>query len=147
MLGIRVSRVPNSVLRMLLGQEIIPGYEFPFMRIVYALVMLIPLLHIIAVWATFRRIRFWRTSAQHPTQTQTVLFIALPLIWNALIAYILLILLPGAFDANLGTVILFQPDVGWVAVISGIFAIVWGVISTSIGISMLRQTVKRPEIV
>ena len=34
MLGIRVSRVPSSVLRMLLGQEIIPGYEFPYMQIV-----------------------------------------------------------------------------------------------------------------
>jgi hypothetical protein len=41
-----------------------------------------------------------------------MLFIVLPLIWNALLGYILLILLPSAFDANLGTVILFQPDVG-----------------------------------
>jgi CubicO group peptidase (beta-lactamase class C family) len=42
MLGIRVSRIPSSVLRMLLGQAVIPGYEFPYMRIVYALVLLIP---------------------------------------------------------------------------------------------------------
>jgi len=130
MLGIRVQRVPSSVLRMLLGQPIIPGYEFPYMRIIFALVMLIPLLHLLAVLATFRRLRHWRTSAQHPTQTQTVLFITLPLIWNALIAYILLILLPSAFDANLKTVILFQPDIGWVAVVSGIFAIVWGLVRT-----------------
>jgi hypothetical protein len=61
--------------------------------------------------------------------------------------YILLVTLPIAFRANISTVILFQPDVGWVAVVSGVFAIVWGVISTSIGISMLRQTVKRLEIV
>jgi hypothetical protein len=32
-----------------------------------------------------------------------------------------------------------------VSVISGLFAIVWGVVSTSIGISMLRQTAKKPE--
>src|SRR6266508_5860941 len=44
MLGIRVQRVPSSVLRMLLGQEVIPGYEFLYMKIIYALVMLIPLL-------------------------------------------------------------------------------------------------------
>jgi hypothetical protein len=132
---------------MLLDQTTIPGYEFRYMQIVYASVMLIPLLHIFAVVATFRRIRYWRTSAQHPTQAEVVRFIGLPIIWNALVAYILLALLPVAFDANLGTVILFQPDVGWVAVVSGIFAIVWGLLRTGIGISILRQTVKRPEMV
>lgn len=139
MLGIRVSRLPSSVLRMLLGQEIIPGYEFRYMQIVYAGVMLIPFLHLLAVLATFRRIRYWRNSAQHPTQTQTVLFIALPLVWNAIIAYILLILLPRAFDANLGTVILFQPDVGWIAILSGIFAIAWGLLRTGIVIAKLDK--------
>jgi hypothetical protein len=67
------------------------------------------------------------------------LFIALPLIWNAVIAYILLVLLPVAFDASLGAVILFQPDVGWVAVISGVFAIVWGLLRTSIVIAGLNK--------
>ena len=141
-LGICVQRLPSSVLRILLDQEIIPRYEFLYMRIVYALVMLIPLLHLIAVVTTFRRIRYWRTDAQRPTQAiQMTRFIALSLIWNSVVAYILLILLPITFGANLKAVILFQPDVGWMAVISGIFAIVWGVISTGIGISMLRQTV------
>ena len=78
---------------------------------------------------------------------QVARYIALPFIWNAAIAYVLLVTLPIAFEANISSVILFQPDVGWVAAISGIFAIVWGVISTSIGISMLRQIVKRPKIV
>ena len=67
MLGIRVQRLPSSVLRILLGQEIIPGYKFPYMRIIYALVMLIPLLNIMSVLIAFQRIRFWRTSAQSPT--------------------------------------------------------------------------------
>lgn len=147
MLGIRVSRVPSSVLRMLLDQPIGPGYEFPYMRLIYALVMLVPLLHLIAVLVTFRRVRFWRSSAQHPTRMQVARYIALPVIWNALLAYILLETLPMAFDANISTIMLFQPDVGWVALISGVFAIIWGVISTSIGVSMLLQTIKRPELV
>ena len=115
------------------------------MRIIYALVMLIPVLHIIAVLATLRQVRSWRSGAQLPSRMQSVRYIALQLIWNAAIAYVLLVTLPLAFEANISTVILFQPDVGWVAVISGAFAIVWGIISTSIGISMLRQTVKRSE--
>jgi CubicO group peptidase (beta-lactamase class C family) len=139
MLGVRVSRLPANVLRILLAQPTIPGNEIFSMQIIYAVVMLIPFLHLIAVLATFRRIRHWRTSGQHPTQTQMVRFIGLPLIWNALIAYILLILLPSAFDANLETVILFQPDVGWIAIMSGIFAIVWGLLRTGIVIAGLGR--------
>lgn len=147
MLGIRVSRIPSSVLRLLLGQETIPGYEFLYMRIIYALVMLVPLLHFIAVLVTFRRARCWRTSTQHPTQIQVVRYFTLLFIWNAAIAYVLLVILPTAFDANISTVILFQPDVGWIALVSGVFAIAWGLISSGIGISMFRQTVKRTEMV
>jgi CubicO group peptidase (beta-lactamase class C family) len=146
MLGIRVSRVPSSVLRMLLGQPVVPGYEFRYMQIVYAGVMLVPLLQLIAVAITFRCLRSWQMNRQRLTQWQASRFIAVPLIWNALLASLLLLLLPIAFGADLPTIILFQPDVGWVAVISGIFAIVWGVISTGIGISMLRQTVHSPDI-
>jgi CubicO group peptidase (beta-lactamase class C family) len=145
MLGIRVQRLPTSVLRMLLDQEVIPGYEFPRMRIIYGLVMLIPLLHLIAVLATFRRIRQWRTSVQSLTQGQVILFLVLPLIWNGVVAYILLVLLPVAFDASLGVVLLFQPDVGWIAVISGIFAIVWGLLRTAIIISTQRQMFSRQK--
>lgn len=130
MLGIRVSRLPSSVLRMLLGQEIIPGKEFIYMRIVYTLVMLIPILHIFAVLATTRRIRSWRKSAQFSRQVQIARYIALPLVWNVIIAYVLLVILPSTFGANIPTMILFQPDVGWVAVFSGIFAIVWGLLQT-----------------
>ena len=147
MLGIRVSRVPSSVWRMLLGQPVVPGYEFRYMQIVYAGVMLVPLLQLIAVAITFRRLRSWQMNRQRLTQWQAARFIALPLIWNALLAYVLLILLPIAFGADLPAILLFQPDVGWVAVISGIFAIVWEVINTSIGLSMWRQTVKRPALV
>jgi CubicO group peptidase (beta-lactamase class C family) len=147
MLGVRVSRVPSSVLRMLLGQPVVPGYEIRYMQIVYAGVMLVPLLQLIAVAITFRRLRSWQMNGQRLTQWQAARFIALPLIWNALLAYVLLILLPIAFGADLPAILLFQPDVGWVAVISGIFAIVWGVISASIGILMVRQTAPLPEIV
>lgn len=147
MLGVRVSSIPGNVLRSLLSQPTIPRTEFLYMQIIYALVMLIPLLHVIAVLATLRRIRFWPGSRVLPRRTIVARYIALPLIWNAAIAYILLVILPKAFGANLSTVILFQPDVGWVALVSGVFAILWGAISTSIGISMLRQAARASEAV
>jgi hypothetical protein len=76
---------------------------------------------------------------------QPVRHIVLPLIWNAAIAYVLLVTLPLTFEANISTVILFQPDVGWVAVSSGAFAIVWGLLRTGIVISTLRQTFERQK--
>ena len=143
MLGIRVQRLPSSVLRMLLGQEIIPGSEFLYMRIVYALVMLIPLLHIVAILATTRRIRILRTDTEFPTRMQVARYIILPLIWNPALASVLLVILPIAFGAKMSVILLFQPDVGWVAIISGIFEIVWGLLSTGIVISTLRQAFER----
>jgi CubicO group peptidase (beta-lactamase class C family) len=139
MLGIRVSRVPSSVLRMLLGQEVFPGYEFLHMRIIYALIMLVPFLHIAAVFVTLHRIRSSQRNTQLSTRMHAAPSIVLSFLWNAIIASLLLIALPIAFDANLSTVILFQPDVGWVAVGGGIFAIVWGLLRTGIVISALKQ--------
>ncbi len=132
LLGVRESSIPGNVLRILLGQPTISRTEFVQMRIIYALVMSIPLLHTFAVLIMLRRIRFWRRSTQLPTRMQATRYIALPLIWNITIAYVLLVTLPSAFEANISTVILFQPDVGWVAVVSGAFAIVWGVVGTGI---------------
>jgi hypothetical protein len=40
----------------------------------------------------------------------------------------------------MSVILLFQPDVGWVALISGIFAILWGLLKTGIVISNLHQT-------
>jgi len=145
MLGVRVSSIPSNALRMLLDQPTILRTEFVYMQIIYALVMLIPLLQIIAVVATFRRIRFWRRNTQISTQMQVARYTALPLIWNAIVAYILLVILPTSFEANISTVILFQPDVGWVAVISGGVAIVWGILRTGIVISTVRQ-MRRPNL-
>ena len=98
MLGLRVSRVPSSILRMLLGQVTIQVNEILFRQIIYVLVMLIPLLHFLAVVMTLRRVRSWRRGAPLSPQTQIARYIALPLIWNAAIAYVLLVTLPKAFE-------------------------------------------------
>jgi len=132
MLGFRVARVPGNILRMLLGQVTIQLNEILLRQIIYVLAMLIPLVHFTAVVRTLRRVRSWRRGAPLSPQTQIVRYVALPLIWNAAIAYVLLVTLPNTFEANIPTMILFLPDVGWVAVVSGFFAILWGLLRTSL---------------
>jgi len=146
MLGIRVSRVPNSVLRMLLDQEVIPGYEFPYMRIVYALVMLIPFLLLIDVLITFRCKSYLQMNTQHLKVMQVTCSIILPLIWNTAAAFILLVILPITFGTKMLVILLFQPDVGWVATISGVFAIVSGMLRTGIIILDIRQASRDREV-
>ncbi len=139
-LGLRVSRLPSNILRMLLGQVPIQVNEILFRQIIYVLVMLIPLLHFISVVMTLRRVRSWRRSAPLSPQTQIIArYVALPLLWNAALAYVLLVTLPKAFEVDISTMILIQPDAGWVAVISGIFAIVWGLLGTGIVIAGLDK--------
>jgi hypothetical protein len=138
MLGFRVSRLPGNVLRMLLGQDTVQLNEIFFRQIIYVLVMLIPLLHFLAVVMTVRRVRSWQSGAPLSPQTQIARYVVLPLIWNAAIAYVLLVTLPKAFEVDISTMILLQPDVSWVAVISGVFAIVWGLLRTGIVVSKLR---------
>ncbi len=128
MLGIRISRLPSSVLRMLLGQEIIPGHEFPYMRIAYSLVMLTPVLLFIDILLVFRRKGYVRRGMPCWTVIQVMRFVVLPPIWNAALAFMLLVILPIAFESKMPVILLFQPDVGWIASITGVIAILWGLL-------------------
>ena len=130
---------------MLLDQDTVQLNVILFRQIIYVLVMLIPLLPFLAVVRTLRRVRSWRSDSPLSPQTQIARYVALPLIWNAAIAYVLLATLPKAFEVDIATMILLQPDVSWVAVISGGFAIVWGLLRTGIVISTLRQTLYRQK--
>jgi CubicO group peptidase (beta-lactamase class C family) len=136
--GLRVSRLPSNILRMLLDQDTIQVNEILFRQIIYVLVMLIPFLHFLAVVLTWRRVRSWRRGAPLSPRTQIARFVALPLIWNAALAYVLLVTLPKAFEVDISTMILIQPDAGWVAVVSGVFAIVWGILRTGIVVQTMR---------
>lgn len=141
MLGFRVSRVPGNILRMLLGQATIQLNEILFRQMTYGIVMLIPLIQLLAVVITLRRVRSWRKGASYSSQIQIAFYVALPLIWNA--AYVLLVILPKAFEVDISTMILLQPDVSWVAVVSGVFAIAWGLLRTSLVVPTLRQAFAR----
>lgn len=145
MLGNRVAGVPANVLHLLLGQKTVPMREYPAMQIVYALVLSAPLLQSFAVARDLRRIRVWRARSQRPTLAQAISFVSGPILWGTALGCVLLLLLPTAFGANLAAMLLFQPDVGWVATVTGLFAIIWGIASSGFRVSLVRFTIRSLE--
>lgn len=139
MLGNRVAGVPGNVLRLVMGQTIVPLAENPAMQIVYAFVMLTPLLQVVAVAKSIRRLRGWRARSERPTRNQIAWHIGWSVTLNAALAFTLLIGLPMASSADLATIVLFQPDVGWVAATGGASAIIWAMSSIVVGLSMWRH--------
>ena len=142
MLGNRVAAVPGNVVRLLLGQALVPIGEFPAMQIAYVLVMSTPLLQGLAIARALRRIHGWRSRAVRLTDAEVARFLTWSIAWNTTIACVLLILLPMAFGASLATMLLFQPDAGWAAVIAGSAAILWGAGSTGVVAWMRRIPTK-----
>ena len=101
--------------------------------------LLIPLLQVIGVAHTLRRLRRWR---QDPTSRPSGrrkwgLHVLLPLIPNVLVA---LTLVPTLGPMR-GFWSLFAPDFSWIAVISGGFATIWAILRTGLVLGTLR----RPE--
>jgi hypothetical protein len=86
--------------------------------------LLIPVIQIGGVVATFRRLRRWQLDPSHrPSHIRLwLLHILLPIILNlALVASAL-----GLLATNLRQMILlFMPDLSWLALICGGFALVW----------------------
>jgi len=103
--------------------------------------LLIPLLQIVGVIATFLLLRQWR---HHPEQRPSSarlwgLHILLPLIPNlSLVALPLLLRAKGMF----GFTKFFMPDVAWIALIGGSWAVVWSFLRTG----LILRTWRKPAI-
>jgi hypothetical protein len=103
--------------------------------------LLIPLLQIAGVAATLRLLRRWRRDpALRPSRGRMWgLHILPPLIPNLLVALTLLPML----GKMRGYLMLFNPDVSWVALICGSFAGIWTFLRTGLILQTLRKSRRR----
>src|SRR5215207_4116521 len=140
----------EGVAKMLAGERSIPN---PFGAVPWALrgLPLIPVLQIVGVAATLRRLLRWhRDPSSLPLGGRKWgRYVLLPLIPDLLVSLPLLGLLwTGTLDGPLlgmlgsgflTVMLLFMPDVSWIALVCGSFALAWMALRTGLVLWMLRK--------
>ena len=101
--------------------------------------LLIPALQILGVAATLLRLRSWR---RHPNSRPSggrmwVLHLLLPMITNLTVAATPIVL---AASPLRGFLLLFAPDISWMARICGSFAAIWIFLRTGLILRTLRKS-------
>jgi CubicO group peptidase (beta-lactamase class C family) len=131
-----LSEVGAGVAALLAGQQPAPS-QVDFMVWVQRGLLLIPLLQLIGVAATLRRLRRWRQDPMHRPSggRKWGLHILLPLIPNLLVTLTLIPML----GATRGFWMLFMPDFSWIAIICGGFAGIWIFLRTGLILCTLRK--------
>jgi CubicO group peptidase (beta-lactamase class C family) len=140
----------EGVAKMLAGERSIPNR---FGAVPWALrgLPLIPVLQIVGVAATLRRLLRWHRDPSSPPLggRKWGRYVLLPLIPDLLVSLPLLGLLwTGTLDVPLlgmlgsgflKVMLLFMPDVSWIALVCGSFALAWMALRTGLVLWMLRK--------
>jgi CubicO group peptidase (beta-lactamase class C family) len=133
-----------GVAALLAGDRPAP-IQFGFMPWVQRGLLLIPLLQVIGVATTLRRLRRWRQDPDGRPRgaRKWGLHILLALIPNLLLASSLSLMLGQVR----GFWMLFMPDVSWIAMMCGSFALVWSFLRTGLVLRTLRKPLPPPTLV
>jgi CubicO group peptidase (beta-lactamase class C family) len=132
-----LTEVGEGVAALLAGQKP-PPIRLGFLPWMMRASALIPLLQIVGVVITLRRLRCWRQNqALHPSCGRVCgQHILLPLIPNLSLAAILAYL---RYSGLLRFMRLYMPDLSWIAMISGSFALAWSFLRTVLVLRALRK--------
>jgi CubicO group peptidase (beta-lactamase class C family) len=105
--------------------------------------LLIPVLQLAGVAATLRLVRRWRRDPDsRPRRVRKWLInILLPLIPNLLVVVPLIVLLGGGL---VGFTMVFLPDLAWLALLCGSFALVWIPVRTGLILWALHAPLAKP---
>ena len=106
------------------------------------LFILLFLLQLAAATRTFFLLRKWKKNplAQPSSQwKRRGWHIAVPIVASVIIAVGLLIVLPRIFNMELAGFLLFVPDAGFLVIVSGFFAIIWGLVRTILVLRILEK--------
>jgi CubicO group peptidase (beta-lactamase class C family) len=133
-----LTEVGAGVTSMLAGDQPAP-IQFGAIPWVLRGLLLIPLLQIVGVVVTRRQLGLWRRDTQyHPSRRRIWGFYILP---SVILNLILILSGLAVLTSNLrGFLMLFMPDLSWLAVISGSFALAWTCLRTG----LILRTHQRP---
>jgi CubicO group peptidase (beta-lactamase class C family) len=132
-----LEEVGMAVTALLAGQQPAP-IKLDFIQWIMRLLPLIPILQILGVFATLRLINRWRRDSALRPSNRCVWgqHILPPLIPNLTLMGILVYLRSSGLLKHLG---LFNPDLSWMARISGGFAGIWIFLRTGLILRALRK--------
>jgi CubicO group peptidase (beta-lactamase class C family) len=130
--------VGKGVAVLLAGERPVPSRSGAIIPWALRGLPLIPALQIVGVAVTLRRLRRWRQDPNsHPSGgSEWGLHVLLPLIPNLLVSLPLLGML---WTGTLGVFLVFMPDVSWMALICGSFALAWMLLRTGLVLRTLRK--------
>jgi len=127
-----------GVAKLLAGERPIPNRSGAIIPWALRSLPLIPALQIVGVAATLRRLGRWHQDPpSHPLGGRKWgRYILLPLIPDLLVSLPLLGLL---CTDTLGVMLLYMPDVSWIALVCGSFALAWMLLHTGLVLRTLRK--------
>ena len=133
--------IADNITRMLLGNNPIENsLDLASMSIIVVCIVIL-LLQAIGVYLTLTRIKRWRSgrSLRPQTRWQQILYLALPLVLNIGWTVLVFIAIPRISQIPWPVIMLFQPDVGWMAMLSGSIALLSGLVRTGFVLNNLIQ--------
>lgn len=137
MINFALDEVAQGVATLLAGRQPAP-IQFGFIPWALRGLLLIPVLQIAGVVATLRLLRRWRQDPEHrpgPARKR-VFHLLFPMVLNLIPVAGGLALLGSSLR---GFLLLFMPDLSWLALISGGFALVWSFLRTGLVLRALRK--------
>jgi CubicO group peptidase (beta-lactamase class C family) len=132
-----IGEVGENTTAILAGMQ--PGpIKLDFIQWIMRLLPLIPLFQVAGVFATLRSLRLWNQDPAHHPGHRRMIFhhILLPSIPNLSLAGILVYLQSNGLLKYLHA---YNPDLAWIARISGGFAAIWVSLRTGLMIQFLRK--------
>jgi hypothetical protein len=93
------------------------------------------------IWSAIRLRRFVRRAKEGVVDgwVSVVRHVVLPLVLYLPLALVFLVGVPAAFRYPWPALLLFLPDVGWVALVAGVLTLGWSMIRTGVALSALLR--------
>ena len=138
----RIDQTAEGVASLLLGrQPPAPNGSGGTLLVFYGLVLGPALLQLIAmIWALASLRRWWANPARRPHGRRGIVrHVVAPLVLHGALALVFLVGVPPIFNLSWTAILLVLPDIGSVALASGILALVWSILGAILAFRVLRQ--------
>jgi len=130
--------IGTNLIHILIGQQPAP-IKLDFVQWIFRLLPLIPLLQLVSAVTTLRNINRWKRLPESRPSSRQIWWrhVLLPYLPNLSLSGILFYLYRSGLIRYLH---LFNPDLAWIARISGTFAGIWVGLRTWLILQLLRKT-------